>query len=326
MHPLKVHSPSASLVAFLPASITTPFLQATSPSAFCVRSPLFHLPLPYRTVFSPPYQSLPPSPRMNAALPAHAASGITLVPADVTLSAAIAAAVFAYLFLLERLTAHHLLNSTTTRKIVHISCGPAFYFLWPFFSDAASARFVAAAIPLSFMAALIVSGSARKTDARRAALGRAISRQGDPTEALQGPLYYCSVLLVTTILLFKTSVAGVAIMQLCFGDGTAEVFGRLFGAQTQWGLSWTGNKSIAGTSAFTISAFVGSCLAVSWSYYWDMGHLLISSPATVGALVAISLLCAVLELVPKNIVYDDNLTISVAAAILCFFFFGSSAF
>lgn len=243
---------------------------------------------------------------------------------DVCLTAGIIGFVFAWLALWLSLTVSQKVTSSVTRKVIHISCGPAYVLLWPYFTDASSACFVASTIPLLFIIVLVISGSAKNGE-RRGALGRSLSREGSPTEALQGPLYYSCVLLVITLLLFKSAVGAVAIMQLCFGDGAAEVFGRRFGTRTQWGLSWTGDKSIAGSVAFVVAAFWGSFAGIEWLHYNNLTALSVFDPLTMLQLAAISVGCAALELVPKDVVGDDNVTIAATSIFLSFVLFGSQA-
>lgn len=132
-------------------------------------------------------------------------------------------------------------------------------------------------------------------------------------------------MLLTALLLFKSAAAGVAVIQLCLGDGAAEVFRRKFGKRTQWGLAWMGDKSIAGTVAFAVAAFLGSCGSVACFYYRGVIQISLNDPYTLFSLAAISVACAVLELVPKEVIADDILTIAILAIILGFGLFGSEA-
>lgn len=254
----------------------------------------------------------------------HAGTFLAMERQDVSLAGGIVAFLAVWLLLWQQLTALKVVASTVTRKVVHISSGAGFLLLWPFFSDAGSARFVAATMPLGSIALLIFSGYARDGE-RRGALGRALSRGGKAGEALQGPLYYCTVLLVLTLLFFKSAAAAIAIMQLCFGDGAAEVIGRRFGAKSRWGLSWTGDKSIAGSIAFFIAAFCGSCWAVEWFHYHNLTQLSVYDPLTSCTIMLISAACAALELGPREVLGDDNLTIAAAATALSVVLFGTKA-
>lgn len=236
---------------------------------------------------------------------------------DVWLTMGIGVFVVLWLALWQQLVARDVVSSTTTRKAIHISCGPAFVALWPFYSTAPGARVCAAIIPALFGVALVTSALARKTDSGRAALGRSISRHGNPREALQGPLYYTGVFVVLSLILFRNVTAAVATMQLCLGDGLAEVVGRRYGGSSKWPFPWVADKSVAGSSAFAITAFAGSCGAVFWFHYFQLCDLSLADSSTVASLAFISLACSAVELAPTSIVGDDNVAIAVLAVILC---------
>lgn len=249
----------------------------------------------------------------------------TLIHSDIALTCIILTAVPIWLGLWQQLTAAKIIPSTITRKIIHISCGPAFIALWPFFTNAPTARLLAAVIPVLFTFALFLTGSSSKSNDNRGALGRAISRRGNASEALQGPLYYTLVLLSVTLLLFKSVAAAIAVMQLCVGDGMAELAGRRFGKSCPWNWGWTGDKSVAGSAAFAVSAFVASCLAVFWFNHFNVCGLQLGTVSTISSLLMISIACAAIELAPLSIVGDDNVAISVTAVVLSYAFFGATA-
>ena len=225
----------------------------------------------------------------------------------------------------QRLNALQYISSLTTRKIIHISCGPLFLASWPFFTDTPSARLLACILPFSAMVLLAVSGSSGEHQSVRAALGRSISRDGKASEALQGPFYYSTVLFFSSLLLFKSPMALILVMQLCFGDGAAEIFGRKFGKECKWGFSWTGDKSIAGTFGFFISAFSGTCLGFAWWKYFNLETRLELNVSTLFALAFISAFSALSELAPSEVSGDDNLTIPVAAIAATWLSFGMVA-
>lgn len=268
------------------------------------------------------------NPRLNMSVvgPQQLQAGIPVDSGDVFLTGAVFGVVGLWLVLWERLNAFKIVPSIVTRKVIHISCGSGFALLWPFFSEEPSARFLASSIPVVFIALLLASGSANENQTSRGALGRAISRQGSAREALEGPMYYSVMLLVLTVFFFKTPAAVVAIMQMCFGDGAAEVFGRRYGSSSQWGLPWTGNKSVAGSVAFAMSAFAASCGGLWWLAYMNVSSFWDGSVGTLAAVAGISVLCAAVELAPKEVIGDDNVAVIAAALAACLLFFGKRAF
>lgn len=255
--------------------------------------------------------------------PAH--SFLLVHDTDVSLTLAVASVAGVWLLIWQRLTSHGFVPSLVTRKVIHISCGPMFLAAWPFFSDAPSARLLACVIPITAMTLLGVSGSASEGQTVRAALGRAISREGKAAEALQGPFYYSVVLFLSSVFFFKSPIAIILVMQLCFGDGAAEVAGRQFGKKSKWGFQWTGDKSMAGTLGFFLSAFVGSCGGLTWWKCWGLTDLQLSSSTTL-SIAIISAVCAAFELAPKDIAGDDNLTIPVVAIMATLLTIGWGAF
>lgn len=256
---------------------------------------------------------------------AMAAMAFDLNHSDVKLTGTIMTVVFGWLALWQILTSQKIVPSIATRKVFHLTCGPAFVALWPLYSDSAMARITAASVPLLFTTLLTISGlSANKgASGLRGTLGRMLSRGGNARDALQGPLYYTVVLLGLTLLLFKSVIAAIAVTQLCFGDAVAEIIGRRFGATLQWHLPGTGNKSVVGSFAFVLAALIGSVIAIQWFHYCNCSSLQLNDIHVLVQLVIISIACSATELGSTMVSLDDNLAISTVAVILCIFMFGT---
>ncbi len=76
---------------------------------------------------------------------------------------------------------------------------------------------------------------------------KSISRSGDKSEVLKGPLYYCIVLIAISLICWRDSPAGlVTISVMCGGDGLADIVGRRFGEAK---LPYNPQKSWAGSIA-----------------------------------------------------------------------------
>lgn len=239
----------------------------------------------------------------------------TVVSADVQLTLLILLIVPVWLGLWKELTERKVVASVTTRKVIHISCGPAFLALWPWYSNTMPARLLASSVPALFIAVLLIAGLSKPTD-KASGLGRAMSRRGNARDVLQGPLYYTMVLLCVTLCLFKNVVGGIAMMQLCFGDGMAEVLGRRFGQGFSWPFSWASHKSIAGSFAFVLFGFVSSCSIVQWYSWFGLCGLELDTPSTIFSLAVISVVCAAVELAPVSVIGDDNVAIAIVAVLL----------
>lgn len=123
--------------------------------------------------------------------------------------------------------------------------------MWPLFSAAPYARFIAAIVPLLNGIRLLLIGNSFIKDEKAV---RAISRTGDPTELLRGPMYYVIVLLIVSLLYWRDSPVGLVVCSLmCGGDGLADIIGRRFGKVNK--LPWNSNKSWAGSLAMLFGTF-----------------------------------------------------------------------
>lgn len=243
---------------------------------------------------------------------------------DVTLTGTIVTVVFGWLALWQILTSQKIVPSIATRKVFHVTCGPAFVALWPLYSNSPTARVTAASVPLLFVTILVISSLSANVNAPgpRGMLARMLSRGENSRDALQGPLYYTFVLLGLTLLLFKSVIAAIAVTQLCFGDAMAEIIGRRFGATLHWDLPGTGNKTVAGSLAFVLAALTGSVLAIQWYHYCNCSSLQLDDARVLVQLAIISVACSAAELGSTIVSLDDNLAISTVAVILCIFMFG----
>lgn len=238
---------------------------------------------------------------------------------DVKLTGAIMGTVVVWLGMWERLTSLKLVPSSTTRKVIHITCGPAFVALWPFYSASFSARLMAALVPMTFALVLLVSGLSAEASPR-SALGKALSRSGSPKEALQGPMLYSISLLGMTVVLFQTPAAVLAVANMCVGDGLAEVVGRRVG-----GIKWpSSSKSLAGSTAFVGGAVVASVLLLQW--FQSCG--LTSLPDTnsyVLRVAAVAVVSAAVELIAGDLGADDNVSVALTAGLLGSLLLGGTA-
>eukprot|EP00667_Euglena_gracilis_P012831 EG_transcript_13197 len=156
------------------------------------------------------------------------------------------------------LASEGIIGRKLSRKLIHITSAPLFLLCWPLYSAAPTARCIAAIPPLANSIRLLSAGLG-KVENQDAV--QAISRQGGRKELLQGPLYYVLVLLVATVVGWRTSLASyVSISLMAGGDGLADIVGRRFGGVK---LPWNSNKSWAGSLAMFIGGFALSMAFVS---------------------------------------------------------------
>lgn len=193
-----------------------------------------------------------------------------------------------------------------TRKLVHMSAGPVFLLTWPWFSSGRSGRTWAALVPATMTAKFALTGlGVLRFDGDV----RLMSRTGDRTELLRGPLLYGLVFTAATILGFRTTTAAGALMALCAGDGMAELVGRSFGGRHR--LPWSPRKSWAGSAAYVASAFSAALLFVDLFHRWgwvsgeSMAELLLP-------LLAASVASAAAESLPMSDI--DNVVAPVVFA------------
>ena len=218
------------------------------------------------------------------------------------------------------------LDPRDARKIIHTLSAPLFVLLWPLFSNAYGARIFASIVPVLNAMRLIVAGtgsssssSSGSSDEQFASsmggseseLAGAISRSGDAKEALGGPFIYVVVLFFAILFFWTDTPIGiVSIATLAVGDGLADLVGRRFGSSNKW--FFNKDKSMAGSAAFVIGSFVGAFALIQWLISTGaMDPLDLSTVGLVGRLLAISVLCAGVELIPAG---DDNWTVPLSAA------------
>ncbi len=222
------------------------------------------------------------------------------------------AAALAWLRLLDFAAQRGWIESRLSRKIIHIGTGPIYVLCWLLFQDTPDARWLAALVPLAITVQFALVGFGLVKDE---ASVQAMSRSGDRREILRGPLYYGIVFVLLTLIFWKDSPTGiVALMLMCGGDGIADLVGRRVRSPR---LPWSREKSVAGS----ISVFLGG---------WSLALLVLSVYVAAGVFAApfaysllpvtlIALLAAAVESLPYKDI--DNLTLTVAAALLGYFLF-----
>lgn len=204
------------------------------------------------------------------------------------------------------------ISSDLSRKIIHIGTGPIYVLCWLIFENNIGARYFAALIPLGITLQFFFVGSGIIKDESAV---KAMSRSGDRREILRGPLYYGILFVLLTLAFWYDNPIGIiALMLMCGGDGMADILGRRYGTSK---LPWNKHKSWVGS----ICMFFGGeicALFLVWIY-------LISGifPGAIGEYILpismISLGCTITESLPLKDI--DNITITITAIILGFFFF-----
>ena len=208
-----------------------------------------------------------------------------------------------------------------------------------------SPRGLATAVPAILAIRLVLAGTGLSTDTlvnalarQKAALRKYADRAshpgdraasplitGDRREALQGPLYYCIAVTFCTFLFWRgpSPIGILALIQLCVGDGLADVVGRRW-RTWRWPFRIGGvdasQKTVGGTLAFIVSAFVVSCAYVAFFHACGCVQVTVAQAALpIGWL---TLACAAVELLAPG---DDNITVPLAACLIGMLLFPSGA-
>jgi len=157
-----------------------------------------------------------------------------------------------------------------------------------------------------------------KSDSSRRNFVNAISRSGDPTEALAGPLIYAIVLTALLSTIWTTSLVGVvAISQMAVGDGFADIVGRKFGSNFKWPFSK--DKSVPGTLAFISGSTLFTFFLTKYLHLTGT----IANPfdgsdvSLFFRLFLVSIGCASIELIDSEFV-DDNYSVPLTGVALGF--------
>lgn len=245
-----------------------------------------------------------------AALP-EALAALQASPArDVAAAAFAVAGSVALIKFFDTLERFQLIDKKLSRKLVHMLAGPGFIACWPLFGSEPYSRLVAACVPALNGLRLLLIGSGTVKDERAVS---AMSRTGDPTELLRGPLYYVIVLIAITLLYWRGSPVGLVIASLmCGGDGLADIVGRRLGGSNR--LPWNTEKSWAGSTAM-FAGGLGMSLGLV-SLFRSLGYLECDMPVTAAAVAVIALAATAVESLPVNRVVDDNLSVPGVAAFL----------
>ena len=217
----------------------------------------------------------------------------------------------------KALAHRHLLTRSLRRKIVHVFSGPIFLLTWPLFST--SGCLWASLVPLVMTAkfALIGLGVLEDKDTVET-----LSRVGRKEDILRGPLFYGVVFVLSTYFYFKEVRGVIGLMCLCFGDGSAEIFGRLYGGR--WKLPWSKEKSWPGLIAFLVAS---SCCSLAMLCVLNSidtaGFDVVPLNQSVTRVMLSSICAALAESVSLSDI--DNITVFAAAAIadiiICFLMF-----
>jgi phytol kinase len=212
-----------------------------------------------------------------------------------------------FLRFMDFLAERGVIESRLSRKLIHIGTGPIFVLCWLMYPDLYISRWLAALVPLLITIQFALVGTGLIKDE---AAVKAMSRTGDRSEILRGPLFYGMVFVAVTLIYWKDSLIGIpALMMMCGGDGIADIVGRNVDSSK---LPWSRQKSVAGS----LSVFVGGWLLtiLVFSIYVWIGAF--SGPVYRFLLPVtwIALGATLVESLPFKDV--DNITLTAVAALI----------
>ena len=201
------------------------------------------------------------------------------------------------------------LESNLSRKIIHLGTGPLFVLCWTLFASTSFSRYLAALVPLSIVIQFIGVGTGVIKDPKAVV---SMTRHGEPSEILKGPLYYGLVFIICTIIFWRNTPVGIlALMVLCGGDGLAELVGRRLGKQK---LPFNSEKSWLGSLAMFLGSFSFGFIFVALFYRWGYFELEFSLLTLAIRIMLISAVATLVEALPFKEL--DNLTLGVVVIIL----------
>jgi phytol kinase len=204
------------------------------------------------------------------------------------------------------------LESKLSRKIIHIGTGPIFVLCWLLFQNTASARFLAAIVPLIITFQFFLIGIGVIKDE---ASVQAMSRTGNRKEILFGPLFYGVLFVLLTIIYWYDSPIGIiALMVLCGGDGFAEIIGRKYGRSK---IPWSKTKTWAGFFGMFAGGWLFSLLVIS--IFIALGLFPGNFVDYLLPISAINFAATLTESLPIKEI--DNITITVASVLFGHLFF-----
>jgi phytol kinase len=149
------------------------------------------------------------------------------------------------------------LPAKVSRKVIHVAAGSWIMF-WPLFSTDHWTWKLNILIPAIYTVQLFVKGAIVR-DPEDVDI-KTMTRTGNPTELLYGPLYFTTVMNVVGLLFFRKQV-GICIMAcLGYGDGIAPLVGYYlpFGHYPTYPFEGhKDTKTLSGSLAFFVASILG---------------------------------------------------------------------
>ncbi len=206
--------------------------------------------------------------------------------------------VFGLLAILNFCVTKFNLPQDISRKITHIGAGSLIVFL-PLYNDLHWSKYLNVTIFVVWIILLIQKGLFANDDDEAV---KTMTRNGEKSELLKGPLYFVIVATICGILFYKTFPGIMAIATLGWGDGIAPIVGSRYGRLKYEVLS---SKSVEGSLSMLLAAF-----AASTFFVW----LIIPNELDILRILLLSTIATVVEACsPKEI---DNILIPTVVILI----------
>jgi len=219
--------------------------------------------------------------------------------------------------IMEKLVDSGTLSSDLSRKVIHIAAG-SYIWVWLFMDPTDKITYVFNIIvPLLFFLTFLYKGTKGSPDDKDV---KTMTRTGDPSELLKGPLFFTIVMMVAGTIFYNTYV-GVFMMAIVgWGDGIAPYIGKKYGGPTYKTLGR--EKTITGSVSVFIFSVLG-CLIfyILLGIIGGTGDPLLVDPnvdmiTILAVIVVLSLVATVIEaLSPSDL---DNILIPLSTIIMLF--------
>ncbi|MGB3758196.1 MAG: phosphatidate cytidylyltransferase [Rivularia sp. (in: cyanobacteria)] len=206
--------------------------------------------------------------------------------------------VFGLLAILNFCVTKFNLPQDISRKITHIGAGSLIVFL-PLYNDSHWSKYLNVTIFIVWIILLIQKGLFASDDDEAV---KTMTRNGEKSELLKGPLYFVIVATICGTLFYKTFPGIMAIATLGWGDGIAPIVGSRYGKLKFEILS---SKSVEGSLSMLLAAFAASSFFV-----W----LIIPNELDILRILLLSTIATVVEACsPKEI---DNILIPTVVILI----------
>jgi dolichol kinase len=165
--------------------------------------------------------------------------------------------IFFIFFITTILRYLNIISSKISRKIIHIFIAPIFLFFIPFFPNNFSFRFFLSSLPI--IISFLFYFSVKNKNFFSNIFCLIMSRSGEIKEILNGPFFYGIIVgLITFIYYINEPIGVISIINLCFGDGFADLIGSFFNSKVIF--SPFGKKTFYGCFSFVFFSFLMGCV------------------------------------------------------------------